>query len=231
MVYFFRESINIKYKEARLIKDAFHNLDSDKKKRIINAALKEFAEKDFQHASTNNIVKQAGIGKGMLFYYFKSKEDLYLYLIDYCLDLNRNEYFELIDTNEPDFIERLKHASKIKWKLLHEHPDVLNFLGTIFLKDSDQLSDEIKQKLADLTTYGWSKIYENIDLTLFRDDIDVEKAFQLIKWAIAGYEEEMKYRLHNKKLSSIDYKPYFEEFFVYLDVLKKSFYTKEEGEE
>lgn len=175
-------------------------------------------------------MKQAQIGKGMLFYYFNSKQDLYLYLIDYSLEINRLGYLDLIDTSEPDLIERLKHASKIKWKLLYEHPDVLNFLGTVFLTTSEQLSDEIQQKITELKTYGWSKIYENIDLTLFRNDIDVEKAFQLIKWAIAGYEEEMKYRLLNKKLSLIDYEPYFEEFFDYLDVLKLSFYTQEVGE-
>jgi len=215
--------------EERLIKEAFHNLEPVKKKRIINAALREFAEKDFQQASTNTIVKQARIGKGMLFYYFNSKQDLYLYLIDYSLEINRHGYLDLINTSEPDLIERLKHASKIKWKLLYEHPDVLNFLGTVFLTNSEQISDEIQEKLTELKTYGWLKIYENIDLTLFRSDLDVKKAFQLIKWAIAGYEEEMKYRLYNKKLSSIDFDPYFEEFFDYLDVLKVSFYTQEEG--
>ncbi|HLR51739.1 MAG TPA: TetR/AcrR family transcriptional regulator [Candidatus Avamphibacillus sp.] len=220
--------INLKYEEAIPITEAFKNLEPTKRKRIINAALKEFAEKDFDHASTNSIVKNAGIGKGMLFYYFQNKRDLYLYLIDYCLMLNKREYLDLIDENEPDFIERLKRASRIKWKLLQDNPDVLNFLGTVFLKDDDQLSDEVRQKIEEVTQYGWEKIYKNINLSLFREDIDVEKAFKLIQWAIAGYEQEMKYRLHNQTLSSIDYEPYFKEFFGYLDVLKRSFYTKEE---
>ncbi|GEM01866.1 regulatory protein, tetR family [Halolactibacillus halophilus] len=46
----------------------FHNVEPDKQQRIIEAAMKHFAENGYKDASTNKIVKEAGIGKGMLFY-------------------------------------------------------------------------------------------------------------------------------------------------------------------
>ena len=41
--------------------DILNNIDSDKRDRIINAAIDEFAAYPFEKASTNNIVKKAGI--------------------------------------------------------------------------------------------------------------------------------------------------------------------------
>ncbi|MGK7378723.1 TetR/AcrR family transcriptional regulator [Planococcus sp. 1R117A] len=56
--------------------EKFKNLENKKKQTILNAALQEFAENGYQQASTNRIVKNAGIGKGMLFYYLESKRQL-----------------------------------------------------------------------------------------------------------------------------------------------------------
>ena len=53
--------------------EKFNSLDEEKRQKILDAALMEFAEHGYEKASTNRIVKEAGIGKGMLFYYFKSK--------------------------------------------------------------------------------------------------------------------------------------------------------------
>ena len=56
------------------------NLKKEKQDRMINAALKVFAMNGYQKASTDDIVKEAGISKGLLFHYFapqnKSSADL-----------------------------------------------------------------------------------------------------------------------------------------------------------
>jgi len=47
------------------------------KERILQAALKEFAEQGFSGARMEAIARKADINKAMLFYYFSSKENLY----------------------------------------------------------------------------------------------------------------------------------------------------------
>ena len=59
------------------------SLSEEKQQRILNAALKEFAQKGYKNASTNQIVKEADISKGLLFHYFKNKKQLFLFLYDY----------------------------------------------------------------------------------------------------------------------------------------------------
>lgn len=206
--------------------DKFIALDETKQQKILNAALKEFAENGYEQASTNRIVKEAGIGKGMLFYYFKSKKELYDYLAEYSLDFMVKRYFNLIDASEPDFIERLKQIAEVKIKAQSENRSVFDFIGTLLLAKESDLSVSIQKKYENMQKAGNAMLYEGIDLTLFRDDVDVEKAFKLIRWSMDGYQNELLHRLEGQKLAAIDFEPYWQEFYGYLDILKKSFYKE-----
>jgi len=48
----------------------------EKKKSIVNAAIKLLAERGIEKVSTNDIAREARVGKGTIYVYFRSKEDL-----------------------------------------------------------------------------------------------------------------------------------------------------------
>jgi TetR/AcrR family transcriptional regulator len=86
--------------KGRKMLSTFAQLKTEKQQRIINAAWEEFSQKGFELASTNQIVKKAKIGKGMLFHYFNNKKELFLFLCDYCFEIlakdlivDRKRYF------------------------------------------------------------------------------------------------------------------------------------------
>jgi AcrR family transcriptional regulator len=56
---------------ARIPKDG-----EDRREQIIDTALRVFAEKGFARATNRDIARAAGITTGLIYYYFKSKEDL-----------------------------------------------------------------------------------------------------------------------------------------------------------
>jgi len=59
-------------------KSKIHGIqNSSTEKRILNAAMEEFADKGFFGARTQTIADAAGINKAMLHYYFRSKDNLY----------------------------------------------------------------------------------------------------------------------------------------------------------
>lgn len=58
--------------------DRFYELPEEKQLAIFNAAMEVFGENDYKRASTDLIAKKAGISKGMLFYYFHNKKELFL---------------------------------------------------------------------------------------------------------------------------------------------------------
>lgn len=189
--------------------------------------MQEFADYGYDQASTNRIVKNAGIGKGMLFYYFNSKLELYHDLADYALQVCVDEYISQIDVHEPDFIERMKKIGKVKMKYLMQHPSVTHFLGTLLVQPDVELPQRIEKRIHEVQKLGFAKLYDHIDISLFRNDIDQAKAFKLIQWAIDGYQQEIIQRLKGQRLSRLDMAPYWEDFYSYLEVLKISFYKEE----
>lgn len=62
--------------------DTFKNLPEEKRARILDVAITEFAAHPYEAASISNIVRQAGIAKGSFYQYFADKQELYRYLIE-----------------------------------------------------------------------------------------------------------------------------------------------------
>ena len=52
--------------------------ESERKKQILNSAIKVFGEKGFQNATIAEIAKDAGVGDATIYEYFRNKEDLLL---------------------------------------------------------------------------------------------------------------------------------------------------------
>lgn len=59
---------------------------NETKTRIIQQALKYFAENDYDRASLNSIAKALKITKGGIYHYFESKENLFMEVINYLAD-------------------------------------------------------------------------------------------------------------------------------------------------
>lgn len=76
--------------------EQFEEIRNIKRTLIMDAALHIFAEKGFAAASINMIAKRAGISKGLIYNYFKSKEDL----IKTILINGFDEFLDVFDSNK-----------------------------------------------------------------------------------------------------------------------------------
>lgn len=63
----------------------FFNLPKNKHVAVMNAAIDEFSENDYETASIASIVSKSGIARGSFYQYFENKEDLYSYLLELVL--------------------------------------------------------------------------------------------------------------------------------------------------
>lgn len=167
----------------------------------------------------------------MLFYYFTNKKELYFYLINFAIRVITDEFISRIDTTETDFIERFRQIARVKIKYIYENPHVSIFLATVTLSDELELPADLQSQLVDLQKHSNSILYDNIDSSLFREDIDPDKAFQLIRWSIEGYQNELMSQFKNEHITLSGMEPYWKEFYKYLDILKIAFYKKREGSE
>lgn len=200
------------------------NLEPNRREEIINAALKEFATKGFDDASTNVIAKEAGISKSLMFHYVNNKKDFFLFLYDYCLEIIKKEYFDLVDLSEEDIFERLRQTYLLKVKILKQYPWIFDFSKVVVYTDSESVNYELTERKKKLEENSLLNFYGDIDISKFRDNLDVEKSKQLIYWAVGGYANQILEEMRNNKNYNVDYEKIGMEFDSYLNELRKSFY-------
>ena len=88
---------------------------------IISTACKLFADKDYQHVCMEEIAQTAGVGKGTIYIYFSSKEDLYFSIIRYRLG-NLLEILEKAYSGRVDTIKNLRSFVIHIHKFMTKHP-------------------------------------------------------------------------------------------------------------
>lgn len=206
-----------------IIYSKFNNLKPEKQKQIINAAIKEFVRNGFEKASTNEIVKRANISKGSLFNYFNSKKDLYLYLIEYSSKaiVNLNEE---IDLSETDLFKRIERVALQKFHVQQKYPQAFEFLASTKQEESVEVKDIIKQRLNPIYNQAINKLYKDIDYSKFREGVDIEKAIEILNWTMFGVGEKGLKELFTFDDIGRFGEKYLEEWNVYAELLKYSFY-------
>ncbi len=203
-------------------KKLFYQLDIDKRNRIINAALSEFAQYSYNEASTNSIVKKASIGKGSLFKYFVNKEELYFYMLDYVIaDLGKNLIDELPKFRGDIFQIIIIYAeAEFNWHI--ENIDKYKLLKRAFNDDNSSIYKKTieRYKLAGHDFYY--KILENAEVQALR--WEKEKTLNVLKWILEGLNE--KFIREIDRYSNInDIKDcYMGELRKYIEMLKKGLY-------
>ena len=78
----------------------FDRISDDKKEKIINAAMGEFAENGFAGTNINKIAEKAGISIGALYKYFPTKENLYFSLVNLCFYQLEAELSPVLESDE-----------------------------------------------------------------------------------------------------------------------------------
>lgn len=81
-------------------KETFFNLPEEKRQRLLDLAIEEFAARDYRHASISQIVARAGIAKGSFYQYFEDKRDLFLYLLDVAVNQRRLDFLRAAQERE-----------------------------------------------------------------------------------------------------------------------------------
>ncbi|MDR3645113.1 MAG: TetR/AcrR family transcriptional regulator [Clostridia bacterium] len=204
----------------------FMGLEPEKRERIINAAMGEFAQKGYKNASTNEIVRKANISKGLLFHYFDNKKGLFLFLYDYSVDLFLSEYYCKMNFDETDIIDRWRQIVLLKIELIQKHPDLYDFMLGCSMEESAEIRPELESRSKSILEDGYRRLFENIDTSPFKEGIGIKQASDIIIWTGQGFG--------NRELDRIKRDPAYKptdnlnavmgEFDRYLQILKNVFY-------
>lgn len=200
------------------------NIDSEKEDRIIRAATRVFAESGYEKASTNAIVKEAKISKGILFHYFNSKKELYVSLYEYLSDLFTEKIYEKLDWNEHDIFVTIRSVTLIKFELFSVYPDLINFLTSAFSEEAHEVKDEIEKYKTRMVESSFATLFSNIDTSKFKEGIDVNKSIQVIYWTFEGMANQQQQKAKSRSVAEINQEEVLAEIDAYIELLKISFY-------
>jgi AcrR family transcriptional regulator len=99
------------------------------KEKILDGADKLFQKYGLDKTTMEEIAREAGKGKSTLYYYFKSKEEIF----DAIIQREKNEFFSYIQeevSKAPTAVEKLKVFVTIRFKRLKEITNLYNIMIT-----------------------------------------------------------------------------------------------------
>lgn len=201
------------------------NIPSDKEETIYEAALNEFAFNGYDKASTNTIVKEAGISKGALFKYFGNKAKLFIYVVDKAI--NTLDKFILQDTENlsTDMFERIIDLTKIKVTISMKYSRESSIMISAMAVEEKEIKEYINEKIN--YYYGiMGKLFtEGIDYSKFKEGIDVKKVYEILTYVSEGLSKKYMEMYHGdfqEMLEHLD--EMYEDTFNSINLIKDSVY-------
>lgn len=114
---------------------------------LYEAALNEFAQKDFEDASLNNVLKEANMSKGSLYHNFGDKFGLYLAMTDIIVRKKTAFFLDALQqrSNEADFFFTVKQLVKTTIEFMRADERLYQVLN-----HNLEASEEFKQQLIEI---------------------------------------------------------------------------------
>lgn len=169
-------------------KKLFFELNDEKRRKIIDTGISEFAKYNYYNSSTNRIVKNAGISKGSLFKYFESKEDLYFYILDYVtkdLMVNLEEKVAILPT---DLFHRVIKYSEFEFTWYINNPNKYKLIINAFCKNDTEIYQKTEQRYNLREEDIYYKLLDDIPTNHFKGH--KQKTADILKWFLKGFNED-----------------------------------------
>ena len=126
---------------------ARENRSNGKRGRILDAAVKVFAERGFHAATVAGIAREAGVADGTIYLYFKSKDDLLLRLFDEKMtELTAEAKAEVAGPRTAS--DRLRRFIQLHLALVERNPDLASVLIVELRQSAQFLKAADRAKLA-----------------------------------------------------------------------------------
>lgn len=125
--------------------EKFYNLPDLKQKKIINACFRVFSRNSYKKSSMQEIADEAGISKSLLFYYFRNKKELYLFLWNKAAAVTM-EYLTLEHCYESgDLFDMMERGMRAKIQLMCSYPDIASFAMKAFYEKDLTVCNDIQK--------------------------------------------------------------------------------------
>jgi AcrR family transcriptional regulator len=163
------------------------NGNPEKKKVIAEVAEKLFHRYGYAKTSLEDIAREAKLGKGTIYYYFNSKEDIFFEVVREHTDKFYSKLNYEIGKCD-SFADKFTAALKLPIKLMYEHAPILleaiKSLPPDYMHKLDSYRQDNKRKMIDILQ---GVIDFGISQELLTPNIPVDKIIHIIfDWILLG---------------------------------------------
>lgn len=204
-----------------IMNEKFFDLKKEKQDRMINGALKVFALNGYKHASTDDIVAEAKISKGLLFHYFGSKIGLYEFLFDYASHFAVVELQSGVKTGETDYFRIQRQIASSETALQKQYPYITMFLDSVLRETSEEALGAVADSRG-MVSDCYRNLLANADYRAIgcgsADSEDAQMLSRLIDYTKQGL---LRSRLEDMNFSPDDLEKETDAYLDYLERLTK----------
>lgn len=137
------------------------------RKKIMDSALKEFADKGYDKSSVNIICNEGGISKGILYHYFKDKNELYLTCVKEAFDQLTSYLKEHQPVNTGDTEQFLNLYFEARFDFFKHNPLYQRIFCTAVVMPPEHLKediDKIKSEFDQLNHQILNSVLSSVEL-------------------------------------------------------------------
>ena len=158
-------------------KQTFFNLPDEKRQKIEQSALEEFAEQGFDKSNMNRIVAKSQIAKGSFYQYFVDKKDIYFHLIDTVITRKMSAMAPILGHfEEHGFTYNIEELFRLGLEFADSDP-LLYRLGEDFATKKPEFVQEFMQIYTPVAEDIYSKLLETAQMQgELHDGIDISLA-------------------------------------------------------
>lgn len=171
--------------------DKFFQLPFEKQRRIINAAYKVFSQNSYKKAPMSEIADEGGISKALLFHYFTNKCELYMFLWNNSIEQIQKASSEYHVTEATEFFEMLYRSLLAKCSVIRFYPYLYQFAVNAYYEQEPQIKRNIQENYYLVSKNSENILWNTINVSELRQDIDVKLMYQEIIWTSDGYLRQM----------------------------------------
>jgi len=160
--------------------------DENKHQKIIQAAIKVFAEKGFYNARVSEIAKEANVADGTIYLYFKNKDDILISLFE-------EEFGKIVENmrqelgKEKDPLEKIRRFAIMHLSIISRQQHLAEVLGVEVRQSSKFMKEYINKPFIEYLNLIRSVVIEGQERGLIRKDITPG----VMKRALFGALDEM----------------------------------------
>ncbi|MDX8045563.1 TetR/AcrR family transcriptional regulator [Gracilibacillus sp. S3-1-1] len=158
------------------------------RKILLESAAETFAKLGFHGASVDKIAEYAGFTKGAIYTHFKSKEELFLALLEQQIQSHLNTIHQIIDEEKSyeHFIEKMGHYFDLD-KQNNQAWSILNMEFLLYaMRD-----ESVRQKWTQVILGSVDHISKVIKKMRLDDEQGVELSAEELAWTILSLENGM----------------------------------------